>query len=91
MKLEIFTKNQNEKREKYDTSFLNEEVAREVHDYHNGFPMYEGTPFVELKNLAEKTGVKSILVKDESYRFGLNAFKVLGGSFAIGKVIAEKL
>ena len=91
MKLEIFTKNQDEKREKYDTSFLNEDVAREVHDYHNGFPMYEETPFVELKNLAEKTGVKNILVKDESYRFGLNAFKVLGGSFAIGKVIAEKL
>ena len=91
MKLEIFTKNQNEKREKYDTSFLNEEVAREVHDYHNGFPMYEETPFVELKKLSEKIGVKNILVKDESYRFGLNAFKVLGGSFAIGKVIAEKL
>lgn len=89
--LKIFTRLKDDKREKYDTSFLNEEVAREVHDYHNGFPMYEETPFVDLKNLAEKAGVKNILVKDESYRFGLNAFKVLGGSYAIGKVIAEKL
>lgn len=30
-------------------------------------------------------------VKDESYRFGLNAFKVLGGSYAIGKYIANQL
>lgn len=91
MKLEIFTRKQDETREKYDTTFLNEEIAREVYDYHKSFPMYEETPFLDLKNLAEKAGVKNILVKDESYRFGLNAFKVLGGSYAIGKVIAEKL
>lgn len=91
MKLEIFTRKQDETREKYDTTFLNEEIAREVHDYHKSFPMYEETPFLDLNNLAEKAGVKNILVKDESYRFGLNAFKVLGGSYAIGKVIAEKL
>lgn len=91
MKLEIFTRKQDETREKYDTTFLNEEIAREVHDYHKSFPMYEETPFLDLKNLAEKAGVKNILVKDESYRFGLNAFKVLGGSYAIGKVIDEKL
>jgi len=30
-------------------------------------------------------------VKDESYRFGLNAFKVLGGSYAIGRLIADKI
>lgn len=28
--------------------------------------------------------MRGIYVKDESYRFGLNAFKVLGGSYAIG-------
>lgn len=36
-------------------------------------------------------GVGEIFVKDESYRFGLNAFKVLGGSFAIGQYIAQRL
>ena len=30
-------------------------------------------------------------MKDESYRFGLNAFKVLGGSFAMARYIAQKL
>lgn len=29
-------------------------------------------------------------VKDESYRFGLNAFKVLGGSFAMANYIADE-
>lgn len=91
MNLEVFTKKKNERKEKYDISFLNEEEAKKIYDYHNSFPMYEKTPFIELKNLAEKVNVKNILVKDESYRFGLNAFKVLGGSFAIGKVIAKKL
>lgn len=78
MNLEVFTKKKNERKEKYDISFLNEEEAKKIYDYHNSFPMYEKTPFIELKNLAEKVNVKNILVKDESYRFGLNAFKVLG-------------
>ena len=30
-------------------------------------------------------------MKDESYRFGLNAFKVLGGSYAVGKYLAKRL
>lgn len=45
----------------------------------------------KLDNLAKKLGVSEIFVKDESYRFGLNAFKVLGGSYAIGKFIAKEL
>ena len=36
-------------------------------------------------------GLKSLLVKDESQRFGLNAFKVLGGSYAIARHIAARL
>ena len=35
--------------------------------------------------------VKGIYCKDESYRFGLNAFKVLGGSYAMGRYIAKEL
>src|SRR5690606_3776825 len=36
-------------------------------------------------------GLKDIFVKDESYRFGLNAFKVLGSAYAIGKYLANRL
>ncbi len=52
--LNIYTMVEDDKREKYDTSFLNEEVAREVHDYHMSFPMYEETPFVDLKILQKR-------------------------------------
>ena len=32
--------------------------------------------------MVEHLGLNSLYVKDESYRFGLNAFKVLGGSYS---------
>lgn len=35
-------------------------------------------------------GVGKFYVKDESSRFGLNAFKRLGGSYAIGKILSER-
>lgn len=62
-----------------------------VLNFHKTLPRYSPTPLVELKNLANFLGVKNIYIKDESKRFGLNAFKVLGGSYAIGKYIADKL
>ena len=65
--------------------------AEKVNAFHKSFPEYSVTPLRELKGLAENLGVKDIFVKDESYRFNLNAFKVLGGSYAIGSIIAEKL
>ena len=67
------------------------ENAKKVNAFHKSFPEYSVTPLRELKNLADSLGLKNIFVKDESYRFGLNAFKVLGGSYAIGSIIAEKL
>lgn len=76
---------------KPSTDFLGLEMARKVNSFHKSFPMYEETPLRELKGLAQRLGVKDIYVKDESYRFGLNAFKVLGGSYAIGSYIAGKL
>ena len=65
--------------------------AEKVHDFHMSFPEYKMTPLAELKNLAAELGLGDVFVKDESYRFGLNAFKVLGGSYAIGSYIAKKL
>ena len=40
--------------------------------------------------MAAYLGLKEVYVKDESYRFGLNAFKVLGGSFAMARYIAKQ-
>jgi len=59
--------------------------------FHRSFPQYSRTPLVSLSNLAELFGIKGIYIKDESFRFDLNAFKVLGGSYAIAKYIAKRL
>lgn len=65
------------------------EVER-AENFHKSFKEYEKTPLVQLKNLAQYLGLSEVFVKDESYRFGLNAFKVLGGSFAMAKFIAQE-
>lgn len=58
--------------------------------FHESFPQYSKTPLAKLDHMAEYLGLGQVYVKDESYRFGLNAFKVLGGSFAIAKYIAQQ-
>ncbi len=71
--------------------FLNKEEVLKAKKFHESFLEYHKTPLVNLKELAKKVGLGGIYLKDESYRFGLNAFKVLGGSFAMGKYLADKL
>ncbi|MGF1741345.1 diaminopropionate ammonia-lyase [Vibrio profundum] len=66
-------------------------IAHQTRVFHRHIEDYQPTPLVSLDHLASFLGVKAILVKDESKRFGLNAFKVLGGSYALGKHLAEKL
>ena len=61
-----------------------------VKKYHESFPTYHPTELKKLNHLAEYLRVGAFYVKDESYRFGLNAFKGLGGSYCIGKYIGEK-
>lgn len=78
-------------RENESLKSFDKEVMNEVNNFHKTLPNYVQTPLVDLKNLAKHFGVKQILVKDESKRFGLNAFKVLGGSYAMGKYIANIL
>lgn len=51
--------------------------------FHKSLPEYSATPLISLPNLSSKYGVGSIYTKDESKRFGLNAFKGLGASFAV--------
>lgn len=86
----VFGDNVN-KEEKSNLEFLNEVKAREVSRYHESFPMYKETPLIALKNLAHKFNLGQIYVKDESKRFNLNAFKVLGGSYAAAAYLADKL
>ncbi len=71
--------------------WLTANAASAVRAFHEGIPGYHPTPLVDLEALAEHLGVGHILVKDESKRFGLNAFKALGGSYAIARILGERL
>lgn len=66
------------------------EMAK-ANNFHKSFPQYSVTPLTPLSNLASFLGLKRLYIKDESFHFGLNAFKVLGGSYAIGRHIARQL
>lgn len=71
--------------------FLSCQEIDKVRQFHKSFPEYSPTPLCQLKELAGYLGVAGVYVKDESYRFGLKAFKVLGGSFAMAKYLAQRL
>ncbi|MFH1373601.1 MAG: diaminopropionate ammonia-lyase [bacterium] len=58
---------------------------------HQSIPGYRLTPLHSLPSLARKLGVGRILVKDESHRLGLKAFKVLGSSYAIYRFIERHI
>lgn len=76
---------------KVSIDFINKEEIEKIRNFHRSFSEYKVTPLHSLSELAKELGVSNIWIKDESYRFGLNAFKSLGGSYAIGKYIAKKL
>ena len=65
--------------------------VRKARDFHESFPQYSVTPLTKLDRMAEYLGLGEVYIKDESCRFGLNAFKVLGGSFAMARYIAKQI
>lgn len=77
--------------EKADLDFLSEKQIEKAKKFHRTFPQYTKTPLVSLENLSKRLGLGGIYIKDESYRFGLNAFKVLGASYAMSKYLAQRL
>ena len=59
--------------------------------FHSSFPQYSITPLDQLSGMAAYLGLGGLFVKNEAHRFGLNAFKVLGGSFAMARYIAQEM
>lgn len=58
--------------------------------YHRSLPGYRPTALTELPALAAELGAGRVLVKDESARLGLPAFKILGASWAIERALAGR-
>lgn len=61
----------------------------QVRAFFDARPGLVPTPTRDLPALANRLGLGALLVKDETSRFGLNAFKLLGGRFAIETLISE--
>jgi len=56
--------------------------------FHASFPDYRPTPLRDVPELARELGVGRVFVKDESSRLGLPAFKILGASWAVARLLA---
>lgn len=59
--------------------------------FHRTLPGYAPTPLVELGEVAAEHGWSRVAIKNEQRRFGLPAYKVLGGSWALHEAIRRQL
>ena len=64
--------------------------TREPLAFHRRLPGYRPTPLLDAPDLARQLGIAQLLVKDESNRLELPAFKILGASWAVYRVLEER-
>jgi diaminopropionate ammonia-lyase len=71
---------------------LTDKILRNSHSlpFHLSIACYQASPILPSHELASKLGVKEVWVKDESTRFGLQAFKGLGASYAISELLKKQ-
>ncbi|KAI1435832.1 pyridoxal-phosphate dependent enzyme family protein [Xylaria sp. CBS 124048] len=62
-----------------------------VLSFHRTLPDYSTTPLHALPSLARELGLAHLLLKDESLRFGLPSFKILGASWAVYRAVGWRL
>jgi diaminopropionate ammonia-lyase len=65
--------------------------TRDPLEFHRRLPGYRPTPLIDAPSLADSLGVGQVLVKDESSRLGLPAFKMLGASWASYRAVVDRL
>jgi diaminopropionate ammonia-lyase len=58
--------------------------------FHASLPGYAPTPLLPMPDLAARWGVGAVVVKNEASRFGLPAFKALGASWAVARLLADR-
>jgi diaminopropionate ammonia-lyase len=60
-------------------------------EVHRRLPGYAPTPLARCPDLAAQLGVAEVWVKDETWRLGLPAFKMLGASYACYRALTGRL
>jgi diaminopropionate ammonia-lyase len=63
----------------------------EIRAFHRSLPHYNPTPLVSLPEIAKELGIRYFLLKNESSRLGLPAFKILGASWATARAVSKRL
>ena len=58
-------------------------------EFHEKLPHYAPTPLFDAPPIAERLGLSRVLVKDESQRFGMPSFKLLGASWATYRALID--
>jgi diaminopropionate ammonia-lyase len=58
--------------------------------FHRSLPGYRPTPVRDLPQIGAELGLAAVAMKDESTRLGLPAFKVLGASWAVERLLREQ-
>jgi len=58
--------------------------------FHRTLAGYAPTPVRDLPELARELGVAAVVIKDESSRLGLPAFKILGASWAVERALGGR-
>jgi diaminopropionate ammonia-lyase len=64
--------------------------SKDAAAFHATLAGYEPTPVHELRAVADELRLAAVLVKDESHRLGLPAFKVLGASWATERALRDQ-
>jgi diaminopropionate ammonia-lyase len=64
--------------------------GRAALDFHRRLPGYAPTPLLAATGLARRMGIGQLWIKDESARFGLPAFKILGASWAVYRALIAR-
>jgi diaminopropionate ammonia-lyase len=72
-------------------SWVSSKPVADTRAFHEALPGYAATRLVELPSIAEELGVAHVVVKEESRRIGLPAFKILGASYAISRALSQRL
>jgi diaminopropionate ammonia-lyase len=67
------------------------DVNGQVFSFHRTMPGYGPTPLIELDELGRELGLERLWIKDETSRMGLPAFKILGASWAVHRMLCRRL
>ena len=73
------------------TGLFGRPAAADARCFHKSLQCYAPTDTVSLPCFAQKHNLKGVYVKDESTRFGLKAFKALGGTYAMFRILCDRL